>query len=147
VAGPGNTPGRGPDAIQVGDRETESDEPATGTLEPSIALLTVQEILRRGLAEVSDRLVERLGLDRVWLHVDLDVLDQRVLPAVDSPGSPGLDFAQLSALLSRLVGTGRVIRLDVTIYDPELDPGGEYLPGILECLAAGLTALVRLLIV
>lgn len=129
------------DAIQVGDRETESEGSATGTLEPSIALFTVQEILRRGLAEVSYRVVEHLDrrdLDRVWLHVDLDVLDQRVLPAVDSPASPGLDFAQLADLLSRLVGTGRVIGLDVTIYDPELDPSGEYLPGIVDCLESGL---------
>jgi arginase len=66
------------------------------------------------------------GLDRVWLYADLDVLDQVVMPAVDSPGSPGLDFAQLAELLSRLLG--RVIGLDVTIYDPELDPAGEYLP-------------------
>ena len=57
---------------------------------------------------MSDRVVERLEqrrLDRVWLHVDLDVLDQGVMPAVDSPGSPGLDFAQLAGLLSRLVDT------------------------------------------
>jgi arginase len=130
------------DAIQVGDRETEPAEGSgTGTLEPSIAQFTVQEILRRGVAEVSDLVVEHLqrrGLDRVWLHVDLDVLDQGVLPAVDSPGSPGLDFAQLADLLARLVGTGRVIGLDVTIYDPELDPKGEYLPAIVDCLASGL---------
>jgi arginase len=130
------------DAIQVGDRETEPAEGSgTGTLEPSIAQFTVQEILRRGVADVSDLVVEHLqrrGLDRVWLHVDLDVLDQGVLPAVDSPGSPGLDFAQLADLLARLVETGRVIGLDVTIYDPELDPKGEFLPAIVDCLASGL---------
>jgi hypothetical protein len=39
------------DAIQVGDRETEPAEGSgTGTLEPSIAQFTVQEILRRGVA-------------------------------------------------------------------------------------------------
>ena len=130
------------DAIQVGDRETEpAEESGTGTLEPSIAQFTVQEILRQGVAEVSDLVIEHLqrrGLDRVWLHVDLDVLDQGVLPAVDSPGSPGLDFAQLADLLARLVGTGRVIGLDVTIYDPELDPKGEYLPAIVDCLASAM---------
>jgi hypothetical protein len=31
-----------------------------------------------------------------------------------------------------------VIGLDVTIYDPDLDPGGEYLSGIVDCLATGL---------
>lgn len=130
------------DTIQIGDREAEEARATGGAaLDPSITQFTIQETLRRGVAEVCQSVVERLeqrGLDRVWLHVDLDVLDQGVLPAVDSPGSPGLDFAQLADVLSRLVGTGRVIGLDVTIYDPELDPGGEFLPGIVDCLARGL---------
>jgi hypothetical protein len=42
------------DAIQVGDRETESDEPATGALEPSIALFTA--LLHWPLASASGRL-------------------------------------------------------------------------------------------
>jgi hypothetical protein len=29
----------------------------------------------------------------------------------------------------------------MTIYDPELDPAGEYLPSIVECLASGLGGL------
>jgi arginase len=34
-----------------------------------------------------------------------------------------------------------VIGLDVTIYDPELDPEGEYLPSIVDCLMVALAAL------
>jgi arginase len=128
------------DTIQVGDREAEDpDEESTGTLDGSITQFTVQEILRRGVTETCDGIVEWIdgrGLDRVWLHADLDVLDEKVMPAVDSPGSPGLDFAQLTEVLSRLIGTGRVIGLDATIYDPELDAEGKYLPGIVDCLAA-----------
>jgi arginase len=135
------------DTIQVGDREVEDpNEDSTGTLDPSITQITVQELLRRGVPEVSDRIAEWLrgrGLDRAWLHTDLDVLDEKVMPAVDSPGSPGLDFAQLAELLAGLLATGRVIGLDVTIYDPELDADGEYLPGIVECLATALDSLPR----
>jgi arginase family enzyme len=36
-----------------------------------------------------------ISLTRAWLHVDLDVLDRSAMPAVDSPGTPGLTFAQL----------------------------------------------------
>jgi arginase len=133
------------DTIQVGDREAEDpDEESTGALDPSIAQITVQEILRRGVPESCVRIVEwleRRALDRVWLHIDLDVLDEKVMPAVDSPGSPGLDFVQLAEVLSRLLGTGRVIGLDVTIYDPELDRDGEYAPGIVDCLATALATL------
>jgi arginase len=106
--------------------------------------LTAHDVLRAGIAETADRATGHLryrGLDRVWLHVDLDVLDQSVLPAVDTPGQPGLTFDQLGQLLARLIGTGRVVGLDVTIYDPELDPAGEYAPQIVDCLASALTAL------
>ena len=135
------------DVIQVGDREAEGPPDAGSsdwTLEPSIAQLTVQEVLRLGVAEACERVIEhgeRRGLGRVWLHVDLDVLDEGVMPAVDSPGAPGLDFSQLADLISRLVGTGRILGLDVTIYDPELDQRGEFLPGIVDCLVSGLAPL------
>jgi arginase len=112
-----------------------------------MAGLTAHDVLRAGIAKAADRAIGHLrhrGLDRVWLHVDLDVLDQRELPAVDTPGQPGLTFDQLGQLLARLIGTGRVVGLDVTIYDPELDPVGEYAPQIVDCLASALTALTSL---
>jgi arginase len=137
---------RDDDVIQMGDREAETaDDAAAGTLlAPSIAQMSVQEIQRLGVGLACERAVEHLerrGLDRVWLHLDLDVLDQAVMPAVDSPGSPGLTFGQLADLLSLVVGSRRVIGVDVTIYDPELDQDGRYLPGIVECLGIGLKAI------
>lgn len=135
------------DVIQVGDRDAEAPPDARsyeGLLDASIMQLTVQEVLRLGVEEACKLVVEHLdrrGLERAWLHVDLDVLDERIMPAVDSPASPGLDFSQLADLISRLVGTGRMLGLDVTIYDPELDQRGEYLPGIVDCLVSGLAPL------
>ncbi|WP_214415046.1 arginase family protein [Sphaerisporangium fuscum] len=124
------------DVVQIGDRDDEETPPVTR--------FTAQEITRIGTADLVDRVVSRLelrGLDRVWLHIDLDVLDERVLPAVDSPGRPGLDFSQLAELISALVGTGRVVGLDVAIYDPELDPEGVYAAPIVDCLASALAPL------
>jgi arginase len=122
------------DVVQIGDREDEGTPPVTR--------FTAQEIQQIGIADLGERVIRRLerrGLDRVWLHLDLDVLDERVLPAVDSPGRPGLDFSQLAELISLLVGTGRVVGLDVAIYDPELDPDGAYAAPIVDCLASALT--------
>ena len=130
------------DVIQIGDREPAGTGP--GSPDPPMVQLTAHDVLRAGIAETADRATGYLryrGLDRVWLHVDLDVLDQSVLPAVDTPGQPGLTFDQLGQLLGRLIDTGRVVGLDVTIYDPELDPAGEYAPQIVNCLASALTAL------
>jgi arginase len=130
------------DVIQIGNREPA--ETGIGSLDPPIVQLAVQDVLRAGIPEVAARAIGHLrqqGLDRVWLHVDLDALDRSVLPAVDTPGEPGLTFDQLGQLLARLIGTGRVVGLDVTIYDPELDPAGEYAPRIVDCLVTALAAL------
>lgn len=71
----------------------------------------------------------------LWLHVDLDVLDGELMPAVDSPGSPGFTYAELAELVGRLLASGRIIGLDVAIYDPDLDPDGRHAPRIVKCLA------------
>lgn len=122
------------DVVQVGDREDDAVPPVTR--------FTAQQIRRIGITELSDRVARRLaerGLDRVWLHVDLDVLDERVLPAVDSPGRPGLDFDRLERLVAALIATGRVVGIDAAIYDPELDPDATHAARITDCLATAIT--------
>lgn len=132
------------DAIQLGDREAaEPDLPQPWSVVPDTTLvqLTIGQLLDLGIDAAATQVTERLGtrrLDRVWLHVDLDVLDQAILPAVDTPGSPGLDTVQLAGLIGALVRSRRVIGLDVTIYDPDRDEGNRHAPLIVECLAAGL---------
>ncbi|MEV7794541.1 arginase family protein [Streptomyces sp. NPDC087512] len=124
------------DVVQVGDREDEALAPVTR--------FTAREIRRIGVAALGERVLgrlERRGLDRVWLHVDLDVLDERVLPAVDSPGRPGMDFSQLAEFVSTLVGSGRTVGLDIAIYDPDRDPDGTYAAPIVDCLTSALAPL------
>ena len=129
-------------------RRRDSDRrPRSGDGRARLAAFGHHPIPRRGCpagraARVADRAIKRLrdrGLDRVWLHVDLDVLDQRSLPAVDSPGRPGFTWDHLSQLGSCLVGTGRVAGLTVTSYDPDLDPAVEYAPRVVDAIASALT--------
>lgn len=107
-------------------------------LATQITHLTVQHTLRRGIADAARHILARLetrGLDRVWVHVDLDVLDESVLPAVDSPGSPGLSAAQLAELGQLLVRSGRVAGVDFAIYDPALDEARRYPAMLVDCIA------------
>lgn len=133
------------DAIQAGERDAENpdyDKYYGDVVRTAITRLTIQQIQREGIAATAQRIVARLAersLERAWVHVDLDVLDQKFMNAVDSPGSPGLDFAQLTSLLRTLVGSGRVIGLDACIYDPDLDPGHRFARPIAECLAGALS--------
>jgi arginase len=98
----------------------------------------VQRALKDGIEATARAVIARLesrGLDKVWLHVDLDVLDDAVMPAVDSPGSPGFDYAQLSGLLRALCASGHVAGADFAIYDPERDPGTRYAKPLVRCIA------------
>ena len=129
------------DAIQAGERDAEAADWAQGypdVQKTAITRLTVQQILREGIPRTADRIVARLAertLDRAWLHVDLDVLDERVMNAVDSPGSPGFDFAQLGGLLRALISSGRIAGMTACIYDPDLDRGHRFAKPIVDCLA------------
>lgn len=94
-----------------------------------IHILDRAAIERRGAAAVGASARERLagaGTDGYWIHVDADVLDASVMPAVDSPNGEGISFTQLRALLAALLESPRAVGLELTIYDPDLDPTGAH---------------------
>ncbi|MFP5285336.1 MAG: arginase family protein, partial [Thermoanaerobaculia bacterium] len=66
--------------------------------------------------------IARPELDGFWIHVDVDVLDPALMPAVDSPEPGGLSLEGLARLLAPLVRHPKALGMEVTIYDPELDP-------------------------
>lgn len=68
--------------------------------------------------------VARSGVKGTWIHLDVDVLDDAVMPAVDSRQPDGLSYDELESLLRPVLDTGRVVGMDVTIYDPDRDPDG-----------------------
>jgi arginase len=73
----------------------------------------------RTLAEL-----EGAGVDGIWVHLDVDVLNPEVMPAVDSPDPGGLSPAELVELLRPLLASAAVRGMQVTIYDPDCDPDG-----------------------
>jgi arginase len=136
---------RDEDTIQLGDREALNEEYSEYYRELAHTAITryiIQDVLKAGVEHSAQSVIERLkvrGLTRAWLHVDLDVLDQSVMPAVDSPGSPGLTFAQLSTLLAQLYRSERVAGATITIYDPARDPDNRYATPIVNTLGAAFT--------
>ncbi|MFE9293720.1 arginase family protein [Streptomyces niveus] len=92
-----------------------------------IPTLPVGEIREGGAADVAGavlRTLETPVTDGFWVHLDADVLDPEVMPAVDAPDPGGLLPAELTSLLRVLVRSERCVGLNVTIYDPDLDPEG-----------------------
>jgi arginase len=62
--------------------------------------------------------------DRVWMHIDLDVLDQAVFPATDYLMSCGLDWDELVELLRPVAHDPGLVGWSISCYNPEKDPGG-----------------------
>ncbi|MGH7411407.1 MAG: arginase family protein [Candidatus Methylomirabilis sp.] len=91
-------------------------------------LFDVGTVRACGLSRLGNAVAARFALEpgRFWLHLDLDVLDEKVLPAVDYRMPGGLDWDELDDLIRPLVTLPALIGMDVTILNPELDPSGEY---------------------
>lgn len=78
----------------------------------------------RRTTEAVKAVTNRPGLDGTWVHVDVDVLDPGILPAVDSPDPGGVETRHLADLLAQLWPI--CVGLQVCVFDPDLDPTGQH---------------------
>ncbi|MFE0014912.1 arginase family protein [Mesorhizobium sp. NPDC059054] len=113
--------------IQIGERENRDPDYAWRDIEATdITLVDVFAARELGAAGVIAKAEPVLARgSRHWLHFDVDALDQTVMPAVDSPGSPGIAPDELVAILGDLVARPGCVGMNMTIFDPDLDPTGE----------------------
>ena len=95
---------------------------------------------RRSLEETLS-VVAADHLSGYWLHLDVDVLDPDVMPAVDSPDPGGLTPEELITLLTALAPAA--LGAHVTVFDPDLDPDGRCADLLVEVVATGLRDLGR----
>jgi arginase len=117
---------RGEDVALVGRRDAGQDYYGHAALGAAGLLDLPGDVVARTAPEaVAAATLERVARDDLagfWIHVDADVLNPDVMPAVDSPepGGPGIE--ELTSLLAPLVRHPRALGLELTIYDPMLDP-------------------------
>jgi arginase len=132
------------DVMMVGPR----DNPAWYTGEDvelardAMFVRFLADLRREGVSTAASRLANRIsGMSGsgVWIHMDVDVLDDAVMPAVDSRQDDGQTYEELSALLRPVLATGRVTGMQVTIYDPDRDPDGVAGAGLVGWLVDVLT--------
>lgn len=71
-------------------------------------------------------IVNNRKLDGFWIHVDVDVLDDEVMPAVDSRTHGGLLYEEFNKILYLLLSAPKARGIEITILDPDLDPTGKY---------------------
>ena len=137
-----NIDGLGPyfaasEVAHVGCRDDDEHLPEVDQL--LNAVIPARRVREDGAAAAAARVRQVVGaahLAGCWLHVDVDVLDPEHMPAVDSPDPGGLDPEELTALLSALAPAA--VGVQVTVFDPDLDPDGRYARLLSGILATGL---------
>ncbi|HEU0144788.1 MAG TPA: arginase family protein [Nitrososphaera sp.] len=91
-------------------------------------------------SQAADILANNELLDGFWIHLDVDVLDDSIMPAVDYRlGGGGLSFSELSELLKILVASERAVGMDITIFNPLLDFDGSITRRFVSSLIQGLS--------
>ena len=75
--------------------------------------------------------------DPWWFHLDLDVLSTEALPAVDYPQPGGLGWEELTSVATTVLRAGPR-GWDITIYNPDLDPGRVHARGIVRFIGSAL---------
>jgi arginase len=119
------------------DGHTDFYSPSTSPTGEA-ADMDLHEVRSMGTTAAAQRALARLeaGLDGFWVHLDADVLDDRVMPAVDYRMPDGLRPEELSALLGQLLASPGATGMTVSILNPALDATGNAVRVLVEVLAA-----------
>ena len=80
-------------------------------------------------------IMKRSKAKRWWVHFDTDVLNDTINPAVDYRLKGGLSFRQTGNILKRIIGTGKVDGMTVTIFNPALDRSGKIARNIVRTIS------------
>ena len=126
----------------VGNREYDRDY-VKPILESEITYVDLQKVRSVGMAQCTGQfleMVENHQLDEFFIHLDVDVLNDRIMPAVDSRQPDGLEYEELTHLLENLLASPKAIGLEITILDPSLDKVGVYTTELITNLVKAINA-------
>jgi len=116
---------RAEDCVAYGMRDHLEDKEFVETPYPNelkrIDIQQAHALSSRGVEQALAG-VTKDGLEGFWIHLDVDVLDDALMPAVDYRMKDGLSYDELSRLLGAAFATRKVAGLTLTIYNPNLDP-------------------------
>ena len=131
------------DVVAFGRRDSaESEEAGSQRIEETgIRLFDLADIRAHGCshrAQESAVHLTRPDLAGFWMHLDVDVLDDELMPAVDYRTPDGLSWEELMDVLATHLATGQARGLSVTIFNPDLDPSGDIAAALVEALVTSL---------
>jgi arginase len=134
------------DVVAFGFRDAD-EQAAYGSqpLPEELLAFDLAAIRRRGVEAAACEAVAHLTRDGgpdagFWIHVDADVLDDAIMPAVDYRLPDGLSWDELTRTLRMAIESRRAVGLELTIYNPKFDADGAGARGLVRVLADALAS-------
>ncbi|MGH9878637.1 MAG: arginase family protein [Nitrososphaerales archaeon] len=136
---------RDEDIVLFGNRDTEQAKSygSQDVGETDINIFDLAKIQKIGIAKSTSEAIKKLvkrGTQGFWIHLDVDVLNDKDMPAVDYRLSGGLGYKDVSRLLRILLRSGKAIGIDITIFNPKMDLDGSIARRLVSSLVAGISA-------
>ena len=134
---------RDEDVVAIGRRDAK-DAAVHGSQrieETAIRVVDLAEVRKRGAGDAATGAIKGLSKADVigfWVHLDADVLDDTIMPAVDYRMPGGVSWQELITILRVAISSGRAIGLNITIFNPKLDVDGSIAAAFVDAVAKGL---------
>ncbi|HEX7274336.1 MAG TPA: arginase family protein [Nitrososphaeraceae archaeon] len=109
------------------------------TMMKAIELEDVRRLGFQNAANLGIATLLKNELAGFWIHLDADVLDDFIMPAVDYRLPGGITFSELSNLLKLLLMSKKAMGISLTILNPSLDIDGTITRNFLSSIIEGLS--------
>lgn len=109
------------------------------TMINAVELVDVEKLGLKNTASLGIQTLLKNELSGFWIHLDADVLDDSIMPAVDYRLPDGITFPELSNLLKLLLLSKKAVGISVTIFNPTLDKDGSITRNFVSSIVEGLS--------
>src|SRR5829696_5627295 len=125
------------------DGEQAASSGSQDVYETNMHVFDLKKVHTLGIAHAASLAIENLmnnDLAGFWIHLDVDVLDDAIMPAVDYRlDGGGLSFSDMSELLKIILESGCAVGMNMTIFNPLLDVDGSITRRFVSSIVAGLS--------
>ena len=114
----------------VGNREFGADWYVDAITNSDIHYTDLYALRQKGINNTAGEFLKMIAskkLDGFWIHFDVDVLNDDIMPCVDSRQPDGLSYGELKEILTPLIRSSLFKGIDITIFDSTLDPEQYYI--------------------
>ncbi len=137
---------REPDIILFGVDRMDAPEEQALSRSP-IRCYRASEVRRKGATAVAEDAANHLhgGQYEFILHFDVDAISSSDFPAATYHGPGGLSLSDTQQALTVLASRKNIVALEVTTYNPSLDPDGASARALIDLIVSVLSARVAAL--